>query len=128
MRLSTSPWKRTCGSIRKAIAAIVTDSKTVEEPKDPQGNIIYALYELVASPAEKEEMARRLRTGGYGYGDAKKELADKLLEHFAPWRARREELARDPSAIEDILADGARRARTVARRTVDRVYEKVGLR
>jgi len=114
--------------VRKAIASIVTDSKTVDEPKDPEGNIIYALYSLVATPEEKEEMARRLRAGGYGYGDAKKELANRLLEHFGPARERREALARDIPRVKDILGGGARRARAVASRTLERVYEKVGIR
>ena len=114
--------------VRKAIASIVTDSKTVEEPKEPEGNIIHALYSLVVTPEEKEEMARRLRAGGYGYGDAKKELATKLLEHFGPARERRDELARDLSRVKDILEDGARRARAVASRTLERVYQRVGLR
>jgi tryptophanyl-tRNA synthetase len=114
--------------VRKAVASIVTDSKTVEEPKEPEGNIIYSLYSLVASPAEKEEMARRLRAGGYGYGDAKKDLATKLLEHFGPARERREELARDLPRVRDILEDGAGRARAVASRTLERVYHRVGLR
>ena len=114
--------------VRKAVASIVTDSKTVEEPKEAEGNIIHALYSLVATQAEKDEMARHLRAGGYGYGDAKKDLATKLLEHFGPARARREELARDLSRVKDILEDGARRARGVASRTLERVYTKVGLR
>jgi len=114
--------------VRKAVASIVTDSKTVEEPKEPEGNIILALYSLVATPEEKAEMARRLRAGGYGYGDAKKELATKLLEHFGPARERREELARDLPRVKDILEDGARRARAVASRTLERVYQRVGLR
>ena len=114
--------------VRKAVASIVTDSKTVEEPKEPEGNVIYALYALVATPAEREEMARRFRAGGYGYGDAKKELATKLLEHFGAARERREDLARDLPRVKDILEDGARRARAVASRTLERVYQKVGLR
>jgi tryptophanyl-tRNA synthetase len=114
--------------IAKAIGRIVTDSKGVDEPKDPESNTIYKLYALVADPRERTEMADRFRKGGYGYGDAKKELQRKILEHFEPFRARREALAKDLSSVEDILRDGARRARSVAERTIDRVCQRVGLR
>jgi tryptophanyl-tRNA synthetase len=114
--------------LRKQIGAIVTDSTPVEDPKDPEANTVYQLYTLFASPGEREEMARRFRAGGYGYGDAKKELHKKLLEHFGPYRSRREELARDPAAVWDILAAGGRKARATAARTLERVFKAVGLR
>jgi tryptophanyl-tRNA synthetase len=114
--------------LKKAVGRIVTDSKTVEEPKDPEPNVIYRLYSLVASDAEREEMARRFRAGGYGYGDAKKELLRKLLEYFGPYRKRREDLERDPSAVWEALAAGARKARETAGATLDRVRRAVGLR
>jgi tryptophanyl-tRNA synthetase len=114
--------------IRSAIGRIVTDSKSLEEPKEPQGNLIYEIYRLVASPAQAEEMAARFRKGGYGYGHAKKELLAKLLEHFGPFRERREVLARDPARVVEILRAGAERARAAARSTMERVRERVGLR
>jgi tryptophanyl-tRNA synthetase len=114
--------------IQKAVMGIVTDSKGVAEPKEPEESVIYKLYALVAAPAEAAEMAARFRQGGYGYGDAKKELLRKVLEYFAPYRARREVLARDRGQVAEVLADGARRARAVARTTVERVYRKVGIR
>jgi tryptophanyl-tRNA synthetase len=114
--------------IRKSIDRIVTDSKALEEPKDPEGNLIYQLYRIVAAPAEAEEMAARFRKGGYGYGHAKKELLRKLLEHFGPARERREALGRDPARVFEILEAGAERARRVARATMERVRERVGLR
>jgi tryptophanyl-tRNA synthetase len=114
--------------IQKAIGRIVTDSKGVEDPKDPDSNVIYRLYCLFATPAEAEEMGRRFRAGGYGYGEAKKALTQKCVQYFAPFREKRESLARDPDAVLDILADGAKRARVLAQKTLDRVYRKVGLR
>ncbi|MGQ9589124.1 MAG: tryptophan--tRNA ligase [Planctomycetota bacterium] len=114
--------------IWKAISRIVTDSSGVADPKDPEKSVVYHLYALLATPEERDEMARKFRAGGYGYGDAKKELYRKCLEHFGPYRERRAELARDPGAVLDILEEGGRRAREVARRTMERVYERVGLR
>jgi len=114
--------------ISAVLRGIVTDSKGLEEPKDPESNLIYILYSLVATAAERDEMARKFRQGGYGYGEAKKELLRKILEYFGPFREKREQLARDPGAVFDILKDGAARARVVANRTLERVYRKVGIR
>ncbi len=114
--------------VDKAIKGIKTDSKGVEEPKDPNENVVYRLYSLFATPDELFEMAERFRKGGYGYGDAKKALSRKVLDYFAPYRQRREELARDLSRVRDILNDGAKRAQAVAARTIERVYRRVGLR
>jgi tryptophanyl-tRNA synthetase len=114
--------------LKKRIMSIVTDSKTVDEPKDPEESILFKLYRLVAAPEETEEMARRFRAGGYGYGHAKVALLEKILAYFAPFREKREALAKDPSYALDVLEDGAKRARAVAQKTLQRVYERVGLR
>ena len=113
---------------KSVMSNIKTDSATLEEPKDPAASTIYQLYSLMATDDERNAMAERFRAGGYGYGEAKKELLAKISEYFAPYRERRESLAKEPDAIYDILADGARRARAVAERTLARVYEAVGLR
>ena len=114
--------------LKKSTGRIVTDSKGVEEPKDPTGNTVYELYGLMASAAECAEMEHRFRSGGYGYGEAKAALRKKILEYFGPYRERREVLAKDSDTVFDILKDGAKKARLVAGRTLERVYEKVGLR
>ncbi len=114
--------------LKSSIMKIVTDSKGVEEPKDPETNTVYQLYQLVAPAGDVAAMAERFRAGGYGYGDAKKELLAKVLDYFGPFRERREELARDPDRVRDILDDGAKRARVVGDATLARVYRAVGLR
>jgi tryptophanyl-tRNA synthetase len=114
-------------SMEKKVMRIVTDSKALEEPKDPDACPVFALYKLVASPAEAAEMAEKYRAGGYGYGHAKKELARALLEYLEPMRRRRDELMGDPGGVERILIDGARRAKAVARATMEEVRAAVGL-
>ncbi len=114
--------------LEKSVMRIVTDSKTVEEPKDPEENTVYQLYHLVASSEEAAAMAERFRAGGYGYGDAKKELLARILEYFGPLREKREDLAKDKEIVTDVLADGAKRARAVADRTLERVHKAVGIR
>ncbi|MCZ6793604.1 MAG: tryptophan--tRNA ligase [Planctomycetota bacterium] len=113
--------------LKKKIAGIVTDSKSVEEPKDPESNTIFQLYCLVGTSEEVSVMADRFRQGGYGYGEAKKELLRKILEYFEPYRKKREELAKDPERVEAILQDGARKARETASKTLQRARRAVGL-
>jgi tryptophanyl-tRNA synthetase len=102
--------------LRKAVMGIVTDSTPVEQPKDT-GQSLFQLWSLFATKAEREEMFARARAGGLGYGDVKKDLAERLLRFFAPMRTLREDLARRPDEVEDVLRDGARRARELALET-----------
>ena len=112
---------------RKTIMRIVTDSKTLEEPKDPDTCNVFALYKLFANPEECEKLESRYRAGGMGYGDAKKELVAKFEEHFAPMRKRREELANNIDYVESVLQDGAARAKEVIMPTLAAARNAVGL-
>ncbi len=113
---------------RKIIMSVVTDSTPLEKPKDPETCNVVALYKLVASPDEVEEMKRRYRAGNYGYGHAKQALFEKLWAYFEPMRERRAALAADPGYVWDVLRDGAEKARVEAARTMERVRRAVGLR
>ena len=114
-------------SIKKKVMAIVTDSKTMEEPKEPEGNSIYELYKLFATKEEVDQMAASFRAGGYGYGHAKKALLEAYHRLFDPFRARREELAKDPDALEDILRAGAAKAHAAAAPIMEKVRSAVGV-
>ena len=114
-------------SIKKKIMGIVTDSTPMEQPKEPEGNSIYELYKLFATPEEAAEMAAKFRAGNYGYGHAKKELFAIYERTFAPFREKREKLAADPDYVEDILKAGAARARAEAAKTMEKVRAAVGL-
>ena len=114
--------------MRKRVMSIVTDSLAVDAPKDPATSTIFQLYSLVASKDETVDMRERFVKGGTGYGDFKKQLFEKLWEYFAPMRTRREEILKDKSYIDDVLARGAKRANETANQVMDRVREAVGLR
>jgi tryptophanyl-tRNA synthetase len=73
-------------------------------------------------------MRERFKRGGTGYGDFKKELLEKLWEYFAPMRKRREEIERDKTYIDNVLAKGAKRANEIADQVMTRVRKAVGLR
>ncbi len=112
--------------LRKKLMSIKTDSKGVEEPKDPETCSIFTLYKLFASQADQEALAARYRAGGMGYGEAKQALYEKADAFFAPARERREKLAADLPYVEEVLAAGARKARARARDVLDRAKAACG--
>ncbi len=114
-------------SIKKKIMKIVTDSTPVEEPKDPDKCNVFALLKLAASPEELSEWENKYRSGGMGYGEAKKRLAELIIEHFQPFRQKRTELENDISYVRQILAKGAERAGAVASETLKKARQAVGL-
>ena len=99
---------------RKKIMRIVTDSRPMEQPKEPEGDHLFQLFSLVAEPNQRDEMASLYRRGGFGYGEVKKALADAAEKYFAVPRARRTDLAAHPAKVREILADGATKARKKA--------------
>ncbi|MDG5814550.1 tryptophan--tRNA ligase [Chitinispirillales bacterium ANBcel5] len=113
--------------IRKKIMGIVTDTTPVEAPKDPDNSTIYQLYKMFASPDQALEMEKKFRAGGYGYGDAKKELFGAVWEHFRPFREKREELENNKDYIDQIRKQGAMKAREVAQVTIDKVRGLIGV-
>ena len=115
------------GAIRKRIMNIKTDSATVDDSKDPERCNVFALLSLMATSEETEEWAGRYRKGGMGYGDAKKRLASLYEERFGPARERRMKLAADPDSVEDVLVDGAKRARAIAQEVMHDVRQACGI-
>ena len=114
-------------AIRKKFMSIKTDSKGMEEPKDPDTCNVFQLYKLFATPEQLEEMRARYLAGNYGYGHAKQALFEAYMDFFAPMRKRREEILADPGYIHGILKKGAEKARAEAEKTMKLVRERVGL-
>jgi tryptophanyl-tRNA synthetase len=114
------------GEVKKAVMGIVTDSTPVEAPKEWSTHL-FQLWSLFASEPEREQMKARAAAGGLGYGEVKKDLLARLNARFAPMRERRAALAARPDELEDVLADGARRARAIARPVLDACREAAGL-
>ncbi|HEY4232738.1 MAG TPA: tryptophan--tRNA ligase [Lacipirellulaceae bacterium] len=112
---------------RKRIMRIVTDSRPMDQPKEPAGDVLYDLFSLVAPEADRENMAALYRRGGFGYGEIKKALADAAEKYFAEPRARRAELAANPKRIHEILAAGAAKARKKAAEVLKRAQDACGI-
>lgn len=113
--------------LKKTVMKIVTDSTPVEEPKPTEGSTVIALYKLFAGEPEVTKMIEDHESGGYGYGDFKKRLADAYWDYFSEMRSRREEIMAEPGYVEEVLEKGAERAREEAAEVLGRVRRAVGL-
>jgi len=112
--------------LRKQIMGIQTDSKELEEPKDPETCNIVCLYELMASKEQIDLMYKNYRAGGYGYGHAKQELYELIVSKFEKERATFHDYMNNLDELEKILLQGAKKATEVANKTLNRVREKLG--
>jgi tryptophanyl-tRNA synthetase len=113
--------------LRKKLMSIKTDSKTVEEPKDPDTCPVFTLYKLFTTGEEQAAMAARYRAPGLGYGEAKQALFEKADAYFAPARERRADLASRPNEVRDILKEGASRARAKIQEVLARAQAACGV-
>jgi tryptophanyl-tRNA synthetase len=118
--------------LRKRIMAIKTDSKGVNEAKNPDACHVFQIFRAIAGKDHQRtfDLAQRYRDpgpDGFGYGHAKQALFELLLDHFGPARQRRAALMNDSTYINEVLQQGALAARTQARIVTDRVRKAVGL-
>lgn len=114
--------------IRKQIMRITTDSRPMEEPKEPDNDHLFMLYRLFASNSEIESMAAMYRQGGFGYGEVKKALSEASETYFQQARDRRSELEKNMDYVQETLKNGAARARQVAAEVLCRAQLACGLR
>ena len=112
--------------LRKQIMSIKTDSTPLEEPKDTKTDTIFALYKLLASKNQVAEMKIKYKGGNYGYGHAKQELHELILDKFSVAREQYSHYMSHKNEIDQILELGAEKARKVAREVLDRVRKKIG--
>ncbi|NDV42185.1 tryptophan--tRNA ligase [Flagellimonas sediminis] len=112
--------------LRKQIMGIVTDSTPMEDPKDPTHDNVFALYKLLASQEQIEEMSANYLAGNYGYGHAKQALFELIVEKFAEPREKFDYYMNHLSEVDDALAHGAEKARKVANEVLAKVREKLG--
>ena len=113
--------------LRKLVNRIVTNSQTIEEPKDPETCNVFALFKLFATAAEQAELAARYRAGGMGWGEAKAALFEKLNAEIGPMRDRYDALMADKGYIDKVLAEGAAKARALAGEKLRALRDAVGV-
>ena len=113
-------------ALRKQVMAILTDSKQLEDAKDPDSCNIFGIYKLLASEEEIATMRSNYEAGNYGYGHAKQALFDLIMQTFGDQRERYNYLMENRSEIDAALAAGAEKAKKVAREVLQRVRSKSG--
>ena len=114
-------------ALKKTVMHIQTDSKAIDEPKDPSTCTVFQLYKLVAPNAEIEHMRNKYIKGSIGYGEAKKHLLGVLIDTFAPQRKAFNQLMQNTGHLDEVLRAGAEKARVVASATLSRVRSTLGV-
>ncbi|MCL2244830.1 MAG: tryptophan--tRNA ligase [Treponema sp.] len=114
-------------TLRKTIMRIVTNSQSVQEPKNPEVCQIFQLYKLFTDTDEQASLASRYRSGGMGWGEAKEELFRVVNTRLSPVRERYNAIMADIPSLEKILEQGAQKARPIAAATVKRFRKAAGI-
>ncbi|MCB5278679.1 MAG: tryptophan--tRNA ligase [Candidatus Cloacimonetes bacterium] len=113
--------------LRKLIMKIVTNSQSVEEPKNPDSCSVFALYKCFADEAQIETLRQRYLAGGMGWGHAKQELFERMNEELAPYRKRYEELIANKDYIHKVLKQGSEKARPLAAAKIRQLRDIIGM-
>lgn len=124
---NTIPLFGTDEEIKKAVMKIVTDSKTPEEPKDPETCNIFKLHKLFLSKEELSTLGERYKKGGLSYKESKEMLLEEILKLIKPMREKRDMYAKDLDKVRDILNNGAKRAKAEALKKMNIIRNNVGV-
>jgi tryptophanyl-tRNA synthetase len=112
--------------IRKAVMRIPTDSKSVDDKKDPEKDTLFAMHKLFTSGPEFDELRDRYLNGGIGYKESKEILITNMIKFIAPLREKRAELGGDLDRVYDVLKRGGEKAKKIAAIKMNEVRKKVG--
>ena len=112
--------------LKKQVMSIETDSKSLEEPKDPETDKVFAIYELIATPEQTEELRAKYLAGNFGYGHAKTELLNLILTRFAKERELFNYYMDNLDELEAKLQEGAAKTKPIAQATLARVRTSLG--
>jgi len=113
--------------LRKLVMSIVTNSQTVEEPKNPDTCSVFSLYKNFATPEQISALRDRYQAGGMGWGHAKQELFEVMNTHLAPLRQRYTELMLHPEDIHAALIEGGAKARELAAQKINQLRKIIGI-
>lgn len=113
---------------QKRVMSMVTDPQRIrrDDPGDPDVCNVFTLHKIFSSAEEVQEIDQECRKAGIGCVDCKRKLAANLNQHLEPFRAKREQLSQNPSYVKEILVDGAKRAKVIARETMSEVRDAIG--
>ncbi len=113
--------------LKKQVMSVITDSTPLEEPKNPETCNVFAIYKLLATTEQTQALEAKYKVGNFGYGHAKKELLQLILDTFSEARKNYNYWMENTDKLEDILQEGAKKAKEIALPVLSRVREKMGL-
>ena len=113
--------------LKKQIMSIITDSLGLEDAKNPSSCNVFKIFKLLANESQIKEMESKYMKGGFGYGHAKNELFELIIEKFSKEREIYFELMSKPEKIEQKLKEGSEKARKIASSVLLRVKNKLGI-
>lgn len=112
--------------LRKQVMSIITDSTPLEEPKDPDTCNVFAIYSLLGTENQINEMRGNYEGGNYGYGHAKQALFELIIDKFSKERKAFDEYMADPAKIDEELKEGEEKARKIAKEKLMLIRQKLG--
>lgn len=112
--------------LKKVVLSVVTDSTPLEAPKNPDTCNVFALYKLLGTKEQTEDLRKKYIAGGFGYGHAKTALFELIMESFKTEREKYNYYMSNRPELEKQLKEGAAKARVIATATLKRVREKLG--
>jgi tryptophanyl-tRNA synthetase len=112
--------------LRKQIMSIVTDSTPLEEPKNPDTDNVFAIYKIIASPVQTEALKQKYLAGNFGYGHAKQELYELIIQKYAKEREAFNHYMNHLDDLEKKLSQSEEKARAIARTLLQKVRKKLG--
>ena len=113
--------------LKKQIMSIKTDSLSVESPKNPDACNVFKLYSLIGKEKDVIQMKEKYKNGGYGYGEAKKELFELIIQTYSTQREKYNYLMDNKNEMDQILKEGSKKAKKVADQVIKRVKSKLGI-
>ncbi len=125
---NTIPLFATFDEIKKAVMSIATDSKGIDEKRNPDEDNVFQLHKLFSKPEELASLKERYENGGIGHKESKEILIKNIEEYIAPLREKRSQLASDTDYVLDVLRDGGKRAKLKAERKMEMVREAIGVK
>ncbi len=112
--------------LKKQVNSIVTDSTPLEDPKDPDDCNAFAIYKLLATYEQTEEMSNKYTAGGYGYGHVKRDIFELIIEKYSTQRERYNYFMENKNELDKVLLEGAEKARFIAKGVLARIRKASG--
>ena len=112
--------------LKKQVMSIETDSTPIDQPKDFKNCNVFKLYSLIADNKSIDKLKQNYQKGGFGYGHAKEELLNYILNHFKNEREKFNQYMNNLEEIDAALNIGANKAQIVAQDVLNRVRQKLG--